>query len=45
MPGAQRFEEGVRFPGTEVTKGWELPRGCWEQNPRPLEKHPLLVKG
>lgn len=23
--------------------GWKRPRGCWESNPRPLEKQPVLL--
>ena len=33
-----RPQEGVRCPGTGVTDGCELPCGCWELNPGPLEK-------
>jgi hypothetical protein len=28
----QRAEEGVRFPRTGVTDGWELPCECWKLN-------------
>lgn len=33
--------EGVRCPGTEVSVGCELPRGCWGLNPGSL-KEPSL---
>lgn len=29
----QRPEEGIVFPGTEVTDGCEPPHGCWEAEP------------
>jgi len=34
--------EGVRSPGTGATDSCELPCGCWELNPGPLEEHPVL---
>ena len=39
----QRPEEGIRSLGTGVTGGCELPCGCWELNPGPLEEQPVLV--
>jgi hypothetical protein len=38
----QRPQEGVGSSGTEVTDGCESPCGCWELNPGPLEKQPVL---
>jgi hypothetical protein len=35
--------EGVRCPGTGVTDSCELPCGCWELNPGPLEDHLVLL--
>ena len=35
----QTSEEDVRYPGTGVMDGCELPCGCWEQNLGLLEKH------
>lgn len=37
----QRLEEGILRAG--VTDGCELPRGCWEASPGPLEKQPVLL--
>ena len=39
----QRPEEGVRFLGAEVTDGCELTYGCWDSNPSPVEKQPVLL--
>ena len=39
----QKLEEGVRPPGNGVTDSCELPCGCWESNPHPLEEQPLLL--
>lgn len=36
-------EEGIRFPGTEVTQGCELAHGCWHPNLHPLEEEPMLL--
>jgi hypothetical protein len=36
-------KEGVRFPWTGVTDGCELPCGCWESNPGPLQEQPMLL--
>lgn len=33
---------GVRSPGFGVTDSYELPCGCWELNPGPLEERPVL---
>jgi hypothetical protein len=35
--------EGVRCPGTEVTDSCELPCGCWELDPGPLEEQQLIL--
>lgn len=35
--------EGIRNPGTGVTDKCELPCGCWEMNPGPLEELPVLL--
>lgn len=40
----QRSKHDVGLPGTEVTKGCELPYGCWEVNLGSLqEQHVLLT--
>jgi len=39
----QGSEEGTRSLGTGVTHGCEPPCVCWELNPGPLEKHPMLL--
>jgi hypothetical protein len=31
------------IPGTGVTDGWELPYGCWELNPGPLEEQQVFL--
>ena len=33
----------VSDPGTGVTSTCELPCGCWELNPGPLEEQPVLL--
>lgn len=38
-----RPEEGVITGATGVTNGYELPQGCWELNPCPLEEQPMLT--
>ena len=35
--------KGSTSPGTAVTDKCELPCGCWELNPGPLEEQPLLL--
>lgn len=35
----RRTKEDVRAPGTGVTNLCELPPGCWEFNPGPLEEY------
>ena len=35
--------KGVRHPETGVTDSYELPRGCWELNPGPLEEQSVLI--
>jgi hypothetical protein len=39
----QRPEEVTECPGTKVTDGCELPGGCWQSNPGPLQEQPVLV--
>lgn len=36
-------EESIRFPGTRVTGGCELPCGSWESNSGPLEEQLVLL--
>lgn len=35
--------EAVQSPGTEVADGCELPYGCWESNPCPLQEQQVLL--
>lgn len=35
--------EGIRFPRTRVTNGYELPYGCWKFNLDPLKEQPMRV--
>lgn len=35
-------EEADRSPGTGLTDGCELPRGCWELNHGPLQEQQVL---
>jgi hypothetical protein len=35
--------DGVRSPGTGIIDSYELPCGCWELNPYPLEKQPVFL--
>ena len=35
--------EGVESPGTGVTESCELPCGCWDLNPGPLEEQPVFL--
>ncbi|ERE74288.1 E3 ubiquitin-protein ligase [Cricetulus griseus] len=37
------FQEAVGSSGTGVTDSCELPCGCWELNPGPLEEEPGLL--
>lgn len=37
------WEKGIGSPGTEVTGGCELPRGCQESNLGPLGEHPMFL--
>lgn len=39
----KQIEYLVQSGGTGVTDGCELPCGCWESNPGPLEKQPVLL--
>ena len=39
----QRSDESIRFPGTGVTDSCELPCGCWESNPGPLQEQSVRV--
>jgi hypothetical protein len=36
-------EKGAGSPKTGVTESCELPGGCWELNPGPLETQPVLL--
>jgi len=36
--------EGAKTPGIEATDSCELSCGCWELNPGPPEKQPVLLK-
>lgn len=38
MCGIQRSEKGVAYPGIRVTGGCDLPGGCWNPNPGPLQE-------
>ena len=41
---AQRaLKKGVRSVGSRVINGYEPSLGCWETNPDPLEKEPVLL--
>ena len=41
---AQRaLKKGVRSVGSRVINGYEPSLGCWETNPDPLEKQPVLL--
>ena len=40
---SEQPEEGTESPETGATNGCELPRGCWESNPGPLEEQPVLL--
>lgn len=42
IPGTEKAEEGVGFPGTRVTGSCEL-LYCWELNLGFLEKQPVLL--
>ena len=35
--------KGDRFPETGDTNSCELPCGCWESNPGPLEEQPVFL--
>jgi hypothetical protein len=37
----RRHEEGVRYLGAGITASCDLPCGCWESKPCPLEKQPV----
>ena len=37
------LRKGVRYAGTGVIDSCELPCGCWELNPGPLEEQSLLL--
>lgn len=43
MPGALRGQNTFRFPGTEVTDGFELPCRCWEPDLGPLQEQQLFL--
>ena len=38
-----RSEGHTRFPETAVTDTCELPCGCWELSPGPLDQQPVLL--
>lgn len=40
---SKRPEEGIVFPGTEITDSCEQPCGCWQSNPDPPEEQPVLL--
>ena len=35
---------GARAPGARATEGCELPFGCWEQNPGPLQEQKVDLR-
>lgn len=37
-----KTEEGFGAPGTGITVGCEIPRGCWVLNLGPLQKQQVL---
>ena len=41
---SKEVKEDVRFPGTGVMDGGELPSGCWEPNPGPLQMPQVLLQ-
>ena len=41
VPGKSGKDSGS--PASGVTDGCELPCGCWESNPGPLEEQPVLL--
>ena len=43
LPDVFYLCEVVRFPGTGVTDGCELPCGSWELNQGPLKEQPVLL--
>ena len=43
VPGALGGWKRVCDPIELVTNGCELPCGCWEKNPSPLEKESVLL--
>ena len=38
-----RPEDSLRSSGTEVTGNCEMPCGCWDLNPGPLEEQPMFL--
>ena len=40
---SQRPEEGIRSSGTDITDSYEMPCGCWEPNPGPLQEQQVLL--
>lgn len=34
---------GLELHTDGVTDGCEMPKGCWELDPGPLEEHPVLL--
>lgn len=43
MPGALKGQGSVGASGTGITGGCEVPWGCWEPNPGPLEEQRVLL--
>ena len=41
----QKPKEGLRFSKTGVADSCELPCGCWELNPGPLQEQQVLFPG
>jgi hypothetical protein len=41
--GCLVLSEGFGSPGTRVTDVYDLPYGCWNLNPGPLEKQLVLL--
>lgn len=35
--------EGIGFPGTGVTGGYEPPHGCWELDPSPWQEQQVVL--
>lgn len=35
---------GHQITGTGIADGCKVPRGCWELNPGPLQRQPVLLE-